>query len=87
MLRTAPEPLSASDLAERIVAQKGFAEGDAHTFLTIRKCVQSYLRRDCGTVVEPAGRKDRHALWRVRRTGLRQTALPRGADMVTLTKT
>jgi hypothetical protein len=43
-------------LAELIVAQKGFAAGDAHTFLTIRKCVQSYLRRHCGTLVEPAGR-------------------------------
>jgi hypothetical protein len=64
-LRTSPEPLSASTLAKRIVAQKGFAEGDAHTFLTIKKGVQSYLRRHCHKLVEPAGRKGWDSLWRV----------------------
>jgi hypothetical protein len=59
-------PLSASALAELIVAQKGFAEGDAHTFLTIRKGVQSYLRRQSGALVERAGRNGRDSLWRVR---------------------
>jgi hypothetical protein len=47
-LRTSPDPLSANDLAERIIAQKGFAEGDAQTLLTIRKSVQSYLRHQTG---------------------------------------
>jgi hypothetical protein len=64
-LRTSPAPLSASALADLIIAQKGFAEGDAHTFLTIRKGVQSYLRRQSGALVEPAGRNGRDGLWRV----------------------
>jgi hypothetical protein len=64
-LRTSPDPLSANDLAERIIAQKGFAEGDAQTLLTIRKSVQSYLRHQTGKLVRQAGRNGRDGLWRV----------------------
>ena len=64
-LRKSPEPLSASDLAGLIVLQKDFAEGDAHTYLTIRKGVQSYLRRQTGALVAQAGRNGRDGLWRV----------------------
>jgi hypothetical protein len=58
-LRTSPEPLSASAITASVMADKSLDTGDAATLLLIRKGVQSYLRRQSGALVEPAGRKGR----------------------------
>jgi hypothetical protein len=54
-LRASPEPMSAVGIAAHVVAQKGAAADDAALAL-VRKCVQSYLRRQAGALVETAGR-------------------------------
>jgi hypothetical protein len=64
-LRTSPEPLSASAITASVMIAKGLDTDDAATLLVIRKGVQSYLRRQSGALVEPAGRKGRDGLWRV----------------------
>jgi hypothetical protein len=64
-LRTSSEPLSASAVTANVMTAKGMDTSDAATLLMIRKGVQSYLRRQSGALVHPAGRKDRDSLWRV----------------------
>lgn len=64
-LRISPEPLSASAVTASVMTAKRLDTGDAAMLLMIRKGVQSYLRRQSGTLVHPAGRKARDSLWRV----------------------
>jgi hypothetical protein len=68
-LRTSPEPLSANAITASVMAAKSLDAGDGATLIMIRKDVQSYLRRQSGALVEPAGRTDRDGLWRVPETG------------------
>ena len=53
------------DSQRSIVAQKGFAEGDAPTFLNDPQERAELSARHCGALVEPAGRNGRDGLWRV----------------------
>jgi hypothetical protein len=65
-LRSGPEPMSASELAVTVMAGKGLDARDAATLEAISGSVRGYLRRHRDTVVERVGRRERHAIWRVR---------------------
>ena len=80
MLRGSPKPLSVTEIASLVMAQKGLDGGDRATLLLIRKCAQSYLRRQSGVLVEPAGRKGRDGLWRVRAIALLRCHLSNASD-------
>jgi hypothetical protein len=63
-LRGSEMPLSAAEIAGRVMVAKGLDADDADTLLLIRKSVQSYLRRQNGALVQQSG-SNGQGLWRV----------------------
>jgi hypothetical protein len=57
-------PLSAAEIAGRVMVAKGLDADDADTLLLIRRSVQSYLRRQKGALVQQSG-SNGQGLWRV----------------------
>jgi hypothetical protein len=62
-LRASDAPLSAAEIAGRVMVAKGLDAGDAETLLLIRRSVQSYLRRHNGALVQQERRNGRDATW------------------------
>jgi hypothetical protein len=64
-LRTAPEPLSAGEIALRIMAAKGLDAGDARALEVIRDSVRRFLAGRKDGLVRRTGGNGRDVRWRV----------------------
>jgi hypothetical protein len=66
LLRTAPEPMTASEITSRLLASKGAPEGDREVFRNLFGGVQSSLRNNDGKTVWAVG-EGRPAKWEIMR--------------------